>query len=641
MSKDYDGTILIGAKLSTTELEKDISKMEKFGNKVNSAFKGLAATIAGLSLVNFISSIGVVLANSKELQTKIKQIGQIITNVVTQLAQIVAPMVEKVVNWIYKLFVYIGYILNAWFGIDAFAKSTNKSLKSGAKSAKEIKKQLAGFDEMNVLNKNTGTSGIGGGLGAIDISNIEIPDWVKDIAQNKNKYVNILKEIAYWIGVAFATTKIIQFVNWLSKLTTNTGLLKGLFKETAAGSGVFRLDLVKTLGVLGGIAIAVYGVVEAVKGFITWVKDPSWKNFQGVLKGLSTAVMGVGTALVFLNASNPVGWILLAIGAVSKFVAIIGKDKVQVISLKDAQKELNDATQDYINMQDEYVNAIDNAEQAHKDLINAENKNKLSGEALYKEVENGTKKYEKMTDAEKEVYKAYLKDIGAEQNLKKVTGELEESRKTQLKKSLQLANATLAETGNYKDLKDALIKAYKEGAITADEAAEDIAASMSLMSDETKHAFAEELPDDLKTGLSKLPFYLDKYVPKDIKINASVKIDENKVKLAVDKVKKTLGSLSVAHFAKGGIINVPKLAVGGIINRPGRGIPLAGGGAIGGERGAEAVVPLTDSQQMQLLGEAIGKYVSVNFENKTYIGNRQVAREIKKINANESFAYNG
>ena len=93
--------------------------------------------------------------------------------------------------------------------------------------------------------------------------------------------------------------------------------------------------------------------------------------------------------------------------------------------------------------------------------------------------------------------------------------------------------------------------------------------------------------------------------------------------------------------AKGGIFypsKLPKLAVGGIINQPGRGVPY--NGAYIGERGAEAVVPLTDSQQMALLGETIGRYVNISATIPVYVGNRKVAREVRKIQANEDFAFN-
>lgn len=86
------------------------------------------------------------------------------------------------------------------------------------------------------------------------------------------------------------------------------------------------------------------------------------------------------------------------------------------------------------------------------------------------------------------------------------------------------------------------------------------------------------------------------------------------------------------------IPQIPKLAVGGIVNMPSRGVPI--GGAIAGESGAEGVIPLTDSQAMETLGQAIGKYININLTNVTKLDNRQIAREQKKINAQSDFAFN-
>lgn len=82
----------------------------------------------------------------------------------------------------------------------------------------------------------------------------------------------------------------------------------------------------------------------------------------------------------------------------------------------------------------------------------------------------------------------------------------------------------------------------------------------------------------------------------------------------------------------------PRLAKGGIINQPGRGIPI--GNAIGGERGQEGVIPLTDSQQMQLLGEAIGRYVTINANITNTMNGRVISRELQKVNNTNDFAFN-
>jgi len=84
--------------------------------------------------------------------------------------------------------------------------------------------------------------------------------------------------------------------------------------------------------------------------------------------------------------------------------------------------------------------------------------------------------------------------------------------------------------------------------------------------------------------------------------------------------------------------DLPRLAKGGIINQPGRGVML--GSAIGGERGQEGVIPLTDSQQMELLGEAIGRYITINANITNNMNGRTISRELQKIQNRDNFLYN-
>lgn len=88
------------------------------------------------------------------------------------------------------------------------------------------------------------------------------------------------------------------------------------------------------------------------------------------------------------------------------------------------------------------------------------------------------------------------------------------------------------------------------------------------------------------------------------------------------------------------IPQIPKLAKGTILNAPGRGVPVAGGTALAGEAGREAYLPLSDTQLLEELGSTIGKYINLNATIPIYVGNRQIAREIKKINTESDFAFN-
>lgn len=59
-----------------------------------------------------------------------------------------------------------------------------------------------------------------------------------------------------------------------------------------------------------------------------------------------------------------------------------------------------------------------------------------------------------------------------------------------------------------------------------------------------------------------------------------------------------------------------------------------------GERGAEGVIPLTDSQAMETLGEAIGRYITINANITNTMNGRVISRQIQQIIANKDFAYN-
>lgn len=125
-------------------------------------------------------------------------------------------------------------------------------------------------------------------------------------------------------------------------------------------------------------------------------------------------------------------------------------------------------------------------------------------------------------------------------------------------------------------------------------------------------------------------------------INVVLALIESKLNTPINAINKLISKINDVpgiNIGKLSTIKLPRLAKGGIINMPGRGVPI--GSAIGGERGQEGVIPLTDSQQMAMLGEMIGRYVNINATIPVYVGNRQIARELRKINAEDDFAFNG
>ena len=211
-----------------------------------------------------------------------------------------------------------------------------------------------------------------------------------------------------------------------------------------------------------------------------------------IATGISAATLGIGAVIALIAT------LLTTIAAITiKFFT----EKDAILSTKDAQEQLNKAQEDYISANEGYINAVDNADSAMKKLEDAEKKTGLSGEALNKAVENGTLKYSDMNNSQKEVYKAYLNNKKAQDELTAATDTLSEAKKAEIDASWKNQLAIAAEKGNYDEYKKAVVDAYNRGELSAEDARDKIEQAMSRMSDASQETFMEDLPNDLKEGM--------------------------------------------------------------------------------------------------------------------------------------------
>ena len=126
-------------------------------------------------------------------------------------------------------------------------------------------------------------------------------------------------------------------------------------------------------------------------------------------------------------------------------------------------------------------------------------------------------------------------------------------------------------------------------------------------------------------------------------VNGVLKAIENILNFpikSINKLIKTINKLPGINLGTLPTFSLPRLAKGTIVNAPGRGVLTPDGRAIYGEAGPEAYLPLSDTQLLEQLGSTIGKYININATVPVYVGNRQIAREIKKISADNDFAFN-
>lgn len=102
-----------------------------------------------------------------------------------------APILEYLINLFQKLLGYINAVVKALTGINFVARANEKAMKKTAGATAKANKQLAGFDELNNINQDTGG---GGGAEPNQIELPEIDDTITD------KIVEIIEKIKGIIG---------------------------------------------------------------------------------------------------------------------------------------------------------------------------------------------------------------------------------------------------------------------------------------------------------------------------------------------------------------------------------------------------------------------------------------------------------
>lgn len=274
--------------------EKQKNDLEDIKNKMNEASKiDMGEKSSGKLLKNItrwgLAIFGVrsaymgirtitnsVLSQNEGLSNQMEAMKNSFTNAFT-------PIVEKIVNLFKTLMAYANVIWRAFFGKDLFkniAKSTEKTSKnlgSSAKSAKEINKQLAGFDEANVLSNNQSSSsgagvGASAGGGKIDLGldKVKIPGWLEKLQQwikDNPKLAKIVFGLAPFAIFGMAS---------LVKKGVTSGIAKLLGK---AGAGKLASGASGLLGVLGtcallaGTVVAVYFAAKGIDELLTAYAD--------------------------------------------------------------------------------------------------------------------------------------------------------------------------------------------------------------------------------------------------------------------------------------------------------------------------------------------------------------------------------
>lgn len=214
-------------------------------------------------------------------QAQLTQASRAIGNIFIPILQKILPIAIAVLRIVRELADAIAKLFH--FKLTEIDYSGVKNLSSGAEdaaagfddatsAAKELKKSVMGFDELNILNGNTASGSGSAGMPSGSGFDFELPEYgfLNDVSKQADEVTQKLKNALPWIlaiGAGLAA--------W--KLGPKLGL-----------------DLQKTIG----LAVGIFGALTLVQNILdSIVNGVTEENMTGMIFGMTLAVTGLYVAL--------------------------------------------------------------------------------------------------------------------------------------------------------------------------------------------------------------------------------------------------------------------------------------------------------------------------------------------------------
>lgn len=596
IKKEYQQQLAVLKQITEEEYEQnkqaqEEKEKEKRVASLTSKFKRM-----GLALLGVGSVYGLVRKAARSWLNEHQETAQAFKQVWTNIMEFLSPIIEKIAKWLLKLIAYLNIFVKAITGgkLD-LTKNMNKNTKSinnTNKAMKELNNQMASFDEATKLHDNTvsdnaldDSNKIGTIFNEEDL-NQNVVNAIKKIGETFNKYG---KEIGIGAGAIIGGAMLGKII----------GLLGGSEGAGAIGKGLS--SLAGNIASIIGKAIPIIGIGAAIgavayTGYQVGKKTRELTNENKELEKMETKT--------------------------EKAIKVEKALEQQSKRTNLSQEELANTTQAYNGKIDLVTSKLLGYETAlrqtgsvqaiFEDLVDSENSTISTNQRL---IDANKKDLYKWIDAQDEMFKS-----------NKLTDE-----------QIKFYNATLR--NSYERIED-LRDEYGVLSPEMDAIQRRIYRSILLLRGEG---------DEYETLTKKIKDFLDLPDEKEMRIFVETKIatsvsnfaeaGKNFAEATLLALQAKLKVLNGVNSTTASIKKAFGLASGGIVNLPGRGVPV-GANAVAGESGAEGIIPLTDSQAMETLGEAIGRHVIINANITNSMNGRVISRELQKINSEDTFGYN-
>lgn len=537
----------------------------------------IASLIIALALV--IKAFKMVRTESEEIQDKVATLKAMWDSIAYTLFPYIEKVVNKVLDMVIDTLRNVQWLVYKLTGVDILANASERFDKNLKSAKKTMDKILMGFDEVNKLTEsNTSSSYTPQFLDGLTKmkTDEEVPSWLKWIYDNKDTLLLVFGAI----GAAFAIKKVLDF----------GGAIMGLLGSSGA---------VSLLGTaLGAISVIAAGIV------ITYIcAKQVWDDIEQLKKDLK----------------------------------IIGDNAEKN---KKTIEETRYST-----------------EEGHKTFYRDAGIRQQSFNQLLKDCYSWYTQIGGLMDEELETLKKQLiaEDVFIDGEIKrynqgKLTNDEQKDLNTYLDKQVDILDRAIwkleYEGHDASQLKKILEKVKDEQWAVAN------GVEYSADSTHEQRLQAEQVNRELEEEKNKIKDIDNIDIEdKNFDVNANTSDAEWKLSNVLGKVWEIITAMTNGGLLDKGlnaIISGAKNSWNWVRNKigfdgggivlpvPGKGVPI-GPNAVMSERRAEGIIPLENPEAMEMLGQAIGRYVNIAIDNKLSVDGRTIARSVNNTNSINNF----
>ena len=215
-----------------------------------------------------------------------RELGNLFIPILTQTLPYIIAFVKAIRNLVNALASLVGVELPTFDSSVSNVANLGSAMDDASESASKLQQQLAGFDEIEVIQQQSGSGGdedaLGGGLG-LNLEDYGYANILEDVSSKADALVpkmEALLKVLLAIGAAFAAFKFLKgLMSFISlwKSAGMTGIVAGLGKGfIALGSSIAAAFGVTSVSSLTAFAIALGAVAAVVVAIYAGFKALQW-----------------------------------------------------------------------------------------------------------------------------------------------------------------------------------------------------------------------------------------------------------------------------------------------------------------------------------------------------------------------------